>query len=361
MTRAWTAAIATAAVAAAGVLAPGAAAKPGDIIVGDSGSAQVLRVKPKTGATTVISDDPRFAAPSDTVFDREGMIYVVDYDAFGGGGGVFRVNPRNGNTRVVSDDPIFEQPDGLALAPNGDLFVTEIDTAVAALLRVRLPGGETSVVSQDPLLDGGPIGVVVPPSGVPVVGDSDLVARVDPLSGAATAIANAGDGLDGGEGLTRGADGTLYMADNVAGVHSIDPRTGTVRDISGPVPYDGYGMAFDHRGRVLLTSSDEITAVNVRTGATSQVADGFSYAEGMEVEPPRCAGETATIVGTTGKDVLKGSRFADVIHALGGNDKVKGKGGRDVICGGSGNDTLDGGPKRDVCKGQGGRDRTRRC
>jgi streptogramin lyase len=340
-------------------LASSAAAKPGDIIVGDSSSGEILRVKPKTGATSVLSDDPRFNSPNDIVFGRDGTIYVADYEAFDGGGGVFRINPRNGNARVVSDDPVFEQPDGIAMAPNGDLFVTDLD--ITGLVRVRLPSGNANLVSDGPLVDSSPTGVVVPPDGFPIVGSSDGVTRVNPVSGDASLIADGADGLTGCCGIVRDPGGTLYMADSTDGVQSIDPRTGEVSDLSGPVLYDGYGMGFDLRGRVLLTADDQISSVNVRTGAVRSVADDFVYAEGMEVEPPKCGGLTATVVGTTGRDELKGSKFGDVIAGLGAADKIKGRGGRDVICGGAGPDQINGGADRDRCFGQGGRDRERRC
>jgi len=342
-------------------LAASAGAKPGDIIVGDSTSAEVLRVKPKTGNTQLISDDVRFVSPSDTVFGPNGMAYVVDYEAFDGGGGVFRVNPRNGNTSVVSDDPLFEQPDGIALAPNGDLFVTDVTPTNGALFRVELPSGDTTPVSSDPLFDDGPVGVVAPPTGDPFVADTNLVARVDPATGVATTVADEDQGLMAGDGLARAPDGTLYMADSTEGVQAINPRTGNVTGVSGPVPYDGYGMAFDLKGRVLVMTGEDISAVNVRTGQVRGIADGFAYAEGMEVEPPTCAGKTATIVGTVRRDVIVGSRFGDVIATLGGSDKVKGKGGRDLICTGDGRDKINGGPGRDRCKGGTGRDRERRC
>ena len=341
--------------------ASSAAAKPGDIIVGDSGSDEVLRVKPKTGATSLISDDPRFRDPNDVVVGRDGTIYVADYESFGGGGGVFKVNPRTGKARIVSDDPAFEQPDGLTLTPSGDLLVTDITPTNAAVHRVALPSGNTTPFSTDPLLDGGPVGIVAPPNGDVFVAANDLLARVDPLTGAATTVADSGDGLVGGDGLTRGPDGTLYMADSAVGLQAINPRTGAVDDLSGPVAHDGYGMAFDFRGRVLVTDGDTITAVNPATGSSREVGDGLDYAEGMEVEPPECDGLTATVVGTTGKDELKGSKFGDVIAGLGAADEIRGRGGRDVICGGSGRDDINGGAKRDRCFGQGGRDRERRC
>ncbi len=53
-----------------------------------------------------------------------------------------------------------------------------------------------------------------------------------------------------------------------------------------------------------------------------------------------CFGIAATIVGTTGDDVLIGTNDADVIHGLGGDDVIRGKEGDDILCGGPGNDVL---------------------
>jgi sugar lactone lactonase YvrE len=353
----------TIAIAAAALLmvsAAAAQAKPGDIIVGDSTSGEVWRLNAKTENKRLLSNDDRLATPNDSVFGPDGKIYVADYDAFGGGGGVFSINPKTRATRVVSDDPLFDQPDGIAMAPDGDLYVTDI---AGALLRVAMPSGNTSVVSDDALLDDGPVGVVVPPTGDPIVADFEIVMRVDPLSGEANPIADAMDGLFGGDGLTRGPDGTLYMAgQGDEGIAAIDPDSGQVRTVfAGPVPNGSYGLAFDHKGRVLTTDGTSVAAVNVRTDQIKTYDATFEYAEGLEVEPPTCAGQTATIVGTTGKDKITGSRFADVIATLGGKDNVKSGAGKDRICGGGGPDKLNGGPGNDRCNGQGGRDRERKC
>ena len=72
---------------------------------------------------------------------------------------------------------------------------------------------------------------------------------------------------------------------------------------------------------------------------------------------PKCAGKTATIVGTAKGEVIRGTRKADVIVARGGNDRIYGRGGNDTICGGAGNDRVVGGGGRDVLLGQNGRDR----
>lgn len=80
---------------------------------------------------------------------------------------------------------------------------------------------------------------------------------------------------------------------------------------------------------------------------------------------PRCRGTLATQFGTAGKDVIKGTRYDDVLHGLGGRDVLRGGKGDDVICGGpgrdrlfggAGNDVLVGGPGKDVLKGGPGKD-----
>ena len=99
-----------------------------------------------------------------------------------------------------------------------------------------------------------------------------------------------------------------------------------------------------------------------------------SPAVAVAADPPRCRGLGATIVGTTGPDLLQGTPGADVIAGLGGRDDIFGGGGDDVICaggnpaefdadgfpvaeaidGGDGNDRIHAGPGHDgVVTGQG--------
>lgn len=66
-----------------------------------------------------------------------------------------------------------------------------------------------------------------------------------------------------------------------------------------------------------------------------------------------CGGERATIVGTTGHDVLLGTTGHDVIVGLGGNDYLNGRAGDDLLCGGNGGDRINGGPGDDVLWGGG--------
>lgn len=79
-----------------------------------------------------------------------------------------------------------------------------------------------------------------------------------------------------------------------------------------------------------------------------------------------CVGQLATVVGTTGDDVLAASPGANVVYGDAGNDIIEGHAGPfDLLCGGPGNDriygyggpdTLVGGPGIDRLYGGGGID-----
>ncbi len=68
------------------------------------------------------------------------------------------------------------------------------------------------------------------------------------------------------------------------------------------------------------------------------------------------SGQTATIVGTPGNDVLVGTPGPDVIAGLGGNDVIRGLGGNDVLCGWGGKDRIFGGDGNDFIVGMDGDD-----
>jgi len=69
-----------------------------------------------------------------------------------------------------------------------------------------------------------------------------------------------------------------------------------------------------------------------------------------------CHKRLATIVGTSGADILTGTPGDDIIHGLGGNDTINGLGGNDIICGGNGDDIINGGGGDDTLNGGNGND-----
>lgn len=120
--------------------------------------------------------------------------------------------------------------------------------------------------------------------------------------------------------------------------------TDTVRFTS----FDDFGFGTD----------DGTITINVRAPAATGGGGGQGGpAPGAAQPKPRCGGKVATIVGTAGKDRLRGTRRADVIVGLGGGDTITGGGGKDVVCGGPGNDRIAGGAGADRIAGGRGNDR----
>ncbi len=78
---------------------------------------------------------------------------------------------------------------------------------------------------------------------------------------------------------------------------------------------------------------------------------------GNSTRAPSCHGRKATIVGTDGNDVLRGTSGPDVIWGGKGDDTIYSSRGNDVICGGPGGDAMHGGRGNDVVDGGPGTDR----
>ena len=76
----------------------------------------------------------------------------------------------------------------------------------------------------------------------------------------------------------------------------------------------------------------------------------------VEVSPAACDGILATVIGTPGDDVLRGTSGADVIQGRGGDDVIRAGLGNDVVCGARGSDVLVGGDGGDRLLGQAGDD-----
>jgi Ca2+-binding RTX toxin-like protein len=71
-------------------------------------------------------------------------------------------------------------------------------------------------------------------------------------------------------------------------------------------------------------------------------------------ENPLCRGRHATIVGTEGDDVIRGTPGRDVIWGGEGDDTIYGSLGNDLLCGGPGADTIHGGRGNDSVDGGAG-------
>ncbi|HEX5609813.1 MAG TPA: hypothetical protein VFX45_06955 [Solirubrobacterales bacterium] len=92
------------------------------------------------------------------------------------------------------------------------------------------------------------------------------------------------------------------------------------------------------------------------SGGGSGAAPGSGQIAGPPAPAAKCNGLSATIVGSSRSESLRGTAKRDVIAAGAGDDKVQGLGGNDVVCGGGGRDQLAGGAGADVLLGEGGKD-----
>lgn len=113
-------------------------------------------------------------------------------------------------------------------------------------------------------------------------------------------------------------------------------------------------------GALVVQPDGNIVVVGYHAGTLNRALVVRFQGDPSPTSPPAvltCHGRKATLVGTAGKDRLRGTKKADVILALGGNDRIDGRGGDDVVCAGDGNDLVKGAAGKDALWGEGGRDR----
>lgn len=81
----------------------------------------------------------------------------------------------------------------------------------------------------------------------------------------------------------------------------------------------------------------------VKSGVVTSTRYGWTIHGLLPTTTPLLCGKyPATMFGTIGDDILRGSAYGDVIVALDGNDKVEGDSGDDYLCGGPGADQIAG-------------------
>jgi len=127
--------------------------------------------------------------------------------------------------------------------------------------------------------------------------------------------------------MTKGLTVTVSRASGTLGVPADAPSG------SASISADGALVAFDSR------------ATNLSAADGDGLSDVFLRRVVYAKEPalPRCAGRVATIIGTPGRDNLRGTKSKDVIVALGGDDRIRSYTKADVICAGAGRDEVDAG------------------
>jgi streptogramin lyase len=320
-----------------------ALAKPGDIIIGSDGDGSVVRLSADGSTQSEIASGAPIVAPGGLDFARNGTLYFADYEL----PGVISVNPSSGNASVLSDDlAFFDEPLDLDVGPDGQIYVAEV--FAQSILRVNPKTGTVATLADN--LDV-PYSVAVLPNRQIYFVDGTEVLKIDPRTLDVSPVVEIPTAsLVGIEQTPRR---TFYVTDDSnAAIYEVNPRTRSFDEVaSGDLLTSFYNPGLETRGTIIIgdTGAERIVRVNPRTGDQSYVGGPLGvFPEGIGIEPPKCKRKMATIVGSTKRDKLKGSKFGDVIVGLKGNDKIKGGKGRDLICGGKGKDKL---------KGQGGRDK----
>ena len=115
--------------------------------------------------------------------------------------------------------------------------------------------------------------------------------------------------------------------------------------------FDAFGFGTD-TGTITIT----VVPASGPGGGVGNGPDGPAAGGGTGARP-KCAGRSATIVGSARGETLRGTSRRDVIVGGGGNDRVRAGGGNDIVCGGAGNDRVSGGRGNDRIDGNSGRDR----
>jgi len=193
-------------------------------ILGIQNNASVYRINEATGTSTLLSNNPTFAANA-MARNSAGVYYTA------GGLGNSRLNTINPATGMLTEGPFISLNDdvrGLAFSPADVLYVTSAVASTSANLY-------TMDVST---------------------GAMTLIAPVGPM-----------------QALTFSASGTLYGWSGILGLVTIDPTTGAVTDVDASVgsAQNIQTLAFSPGG-VLYAGSPDLYTVSLATGELTLVA-----------------------------------------------------------------------------------------
>jgi parallel beta-helix repeat protein len=292
---------------------------------------------------TVVSGN-RTASEGGAVTAIYGGLTVTDSTitgntAGGSGGGIYTYDPGSDEPVVIERSTISSNS---ASGNGGGIYLYDNQTASIV---------SSTVASNAAGVTGGGLFVRDPSPTVLNTLFADNVAASSPdvhnFAGSTTAASFSLIESPAGAALAPGGPNVLGQ----------DPRLGPLADNAGETPTralpagspaldKGQATGVDQRG---LARPFDIRGTALATGGNG--ADIGAY------ERVLCGNVAVNLVGTTGKDRIRGTNKPDGILGFGGKDTLLGLGGRDGLCGGPGKDVLKGGGGNDSLLGQGGRDR----
>jgi sugar lactone lactonase YvrE len=231
--------------------------------------------------------------PDDVAVGPDGSIYWTDIM----GGMVGRIDPTGAITKqavAVFNNPIAFNAQGrlfVAQAFQGDCLY-EVDPAlVAAPTKIMCGNGAPGFPEQLNGFDFGPDGYLYAPR--PALSQ---VVRIDVSTGAVTVVA---DQLPGNPASVEfDSRGRLFANLGQGPVVRINTATGAVTRVA-TLPYGLDNMAFDGRGRLFVSNSDDghVDRVNPSTGTHRQLVRGGLIAPSGIAVLPRATGGDRLVVG----------------------------------------------------------------
>lgn len=266
------------------------------------------------------------------------------YDFPGSSSGQIQLGTSKSQFRFLHDSP--------TMTWSTNIWINTTDTATSSGL-FSTSGGSTSDVGMDLFYDGRPtserIGVTLPQG---ILFQPNVVALQSPLNTLAAdgqwhMITITHDHNLASDNMKLYVDGVFVSSATktaITPINSNHDEVGTIGNFAGAsadafFAYDGNLDEFSIWNRIL--NPTEITNL-------------YNSGNGLSLSAPpaiTCNGIEATIIGTSGDDVLDGTSGDDVIAGLEGNDIINGKGGNDTICGDEGNDQLFGNGGSDTILG----------
>ena len=328
------------------VVAVGAAPGPGDVVVANGSSQNVLSIDPATKAVNTVSNNAmstaagglgRLRTPFGVAREKSGTLAIADQGAHvisPADGRLTRIDPKTGAQSVLAACPHCNDPVGIAVAPNGNIFVADENAfqgnpnGDGAIFKVT-PGRSATTLSNNTISQaagGKPFCCFFDPLDAVVTSDGSLLVIDDEAGATAkgaiirveTAGAHVGrQTVIADNTISKAAGGVAAFSDprnltllpnGNALVTNSDQGGGTPRVIrvnlqpgsrfgaqtvisAGRKLAFPYGVAVDAKGRIFVADSTAFSfqgalfRVDPSTGAQATVASGFGNPRGITLEP----------------------------------------------------------------------------
>jgi streptogramin lyase len=259
-----------------------AAAKPGDIFVGDNGGGDLVRLNPKTGDQKVIvpTSNSKLVDPVGGAFKGK-KLYIADY----GLPGVAEINPKNGHVDVVKKNGPFSETLDLDIGPDGKGYVAE-EVGDVGVIRINLKTGKTKRIAHGNNLTA-PFALVFKGNKILVADQDNGIVKVDPKTGDHNVVCDDAD-LQGGQGVAFIGD-KIYGNNGNDTVFRVKSKHEAV-EVASTLDLDSiYDMARAPHKRLYVasTGNGNVVRVDPKTGDTKVVGSGddLDSAEGLTVQP----------------------------------------------------------------------------